>query len=252
MDVLPPLLPDLASQLESYLLHPQLLPIHDTGPAQQFWPRRPDPLALLPAPLGPSAPLDTQLRVVRDPCTGRVTGFEEVALSAAEAGTTAKNSTSLRRAPGPLDESTRGSATNYPFWPGGFDAVSVAEVEAASGAGGGDQLDFSPAALLHCPPGFEAGIDFFKLGQAEERAGVKDEPEVDQLEELAGKKVVVVEDVLNLASLLYQDSDILESWREAEEKEGGGKAAKKKAAVTANLAGEADSLLLLTENGGKY
>ncbi len=37
-----------------------------------------------------------------------------------DAGTTAKNSTSLRRAPGPKDEATKGSTTNYPFWPGGF------------------------------------------------------------------------------------------------------------------------------------
>ena len=33
-------------------------------------------------------------------------------------GSTAKNSTSLRRRPGPLDQSVRGSSTNMPFWPG--------------------------------------------------------------------------------------------------------------------------------------
>lgn len=29
---------------------------------------------------------------------------------------------SLKRAPLPPEEATRGSAVNYPFWPGGFDA----------------------------------------------------------------------------------------------------------------------------------
>ena len=34
---LPPLLPPLAEQLERYLTQPQLLPLHDTEPAQQSW-----------------------------------------------------------------------------------------------------------------------------------------------------------------------------------------------------------------------
>ncbi len=53
-------------------------------------------------------------------------GFKEVTLSGA--GSTAKNSTSLRRAPGPPDEATRGSSTNYPFWPGGFEEPDFTQV----------------------------------------------------------------------------------------------------------------------------
>ena len=34
---LPPLLPPLAAQLERYLTQPELLPLHDIGPAQQSW-----------------------------------------------------------------------------------------------------------------------------------------------------------------------------------------------------------------------
>ena len=33
-------------------------------------------------------------------------------------GLTAKNSTSLQRAPGPLDQSVKGDSTHFPFWPG--------------------------------------------------------------------------------------------------------------------------------------
>ena len=36
-------------------------------------------------------------------------------------GLTARNSTSLLRAPGLPTTSVKGEATNYPFWPGGLD-----------------------------------------------------------------------------------------------------------------------------------
>ena len=35
-------------------------------------------------------------------------------------GLTARNSTSLQRAPGPPSTSVKGEATHYPFWPGGL------------------------------------------------------------------------------------------------------------------------------------
>ena len=34
---LPPLVAPLAEQLEEYLVRPDLLPIHDTAPAQRSW-----------------------------------------------------------------------------------------------------------------------------------------------------------------------------------------------------------------------
>jgi antiviral helicase SKI2 len=46
-------------------------------------------------------------------------GYEEVEISSL--GETAKNSLSLNRAPGAKDEGLKGSSTNFPFWPGGFD-----------------------------------------------------------------------------------------------------------------------------------
>lgn len=54
----------------------------------------------------------------RDPTTGKLLQFREVAVD--DIGHTAKNSMSLRRAPGLPSEGVRGSSTNYPFWPGGF------------------------------------------------------------------------------------------------------------------------------------
>ncbi len=78
--------------------------------------------------------------------TGRVLGFKEVSLK--DAGTTAKNSTSLLRKPGPPDEFTRGCSNNYPFWPGGFDVDQpVVAPETDS-----EILD-DASTYLTCPPG---------------------------------------------------------------------------------------------------
>lgn len=129
---------------EQYLLHPELLPIHDTGPAQQHWRRTRNPNNILHSE---PCPVQHVIKVVRDPCTGQVTDFVEQRLEAASTGTHAKNSSSMKRALAPPDSSFRGSAANYPFWPGGFDLPS-SEVDDRC-----DELDFSPAKLLHCPPG---------------------------------------------------------------------------------------------------
>jgi len=157
MDVLPPLLPSLASQLEDYLLHPELLPLHDTPPAVRFTRREPRPLALLSSR---PAPRDFVLKVVRDPTTGTVQDFVEKRIKGA--GTTSRNSSSLQRAPGPPEESTRGSATNFPFWPGGFELPPLPTHNQGDTV---PELDFSPSKLLHCPPGFTRGVDFYALAQ---------------------------------------------------------------------------------------
>merc|ERR1712121_260846 len=120
MDILPPLLPSLSTQLEAVLQHIHLLPLHDVGPAQETWPRISNPMALLHSQ---SQLSEFQLRAVRDPSTGHVIDWEEV--RSEQAGSTARNSSSLQRAPGPPEEATRGSTTNFPFWPGGFDLPDI-------------------------------------------------------------------------------------------------------------------------------
>ena len=91
MELVPPVLPSLADQLEQYLLRPDLLPVHSPGPAQQSWAREPRPLGLLHTP---SLPSDYELRAVRDPATGRVTDWREERRS--DAGSTARNSSSMQ------------------------------------------------------------------------------------------------------------------------------------------------------------
>jgi len=201
MELIPPILPSLSQQLEQYLLHPELLPIHDTGPAQQHWPRKMCPSNLLHTN---SMPMDAVLKVVRDPCTGEVTEFVEQRI--ASAGSTGKNSSSMRRAPGPPEESFRGSASNYPFWPGGFE---VPEVNVADDI---DELDFAPEKLLTCPPGFEHGIDFYKL-KLQELSSCGSGVDID-LQVLETKPEP--SSVLNLADVLNETDDILAMFKDPE------------------------------------
>ena len=168
MDLIPPLLPSLSHQLgmtltlsklslnitnvEQYLLQPELLPIHDTGPAQQHWRRTPEPMNILHTEV---CGRQHAITVVRDPCTGEVRDFVEQRLAMGDTGTTAKNSSSMKRALAPPDSSFRGSAANYPFWPGGMELPEIGEEVAI------DELDFSPDKLLHCPPGIEMKAKHF-------------------------------------------------------------------------------------------
>jgi len=149
-------------------------------------------------------PMDAVLKVVRDPCTGEVTEFVEQRI--ASAGSTGKNSSSMRRAPGPPEESFRGSASNYPFWPGGFDLPEVTVADDI------DELDFAPEKLLTCPPGFEHGIDFYKLKLQELSscgAGVDVDLRVlgTELEQST---------VVNLADVLNETDDILAMFEDPE------------------------------------
>ncbi|XP_078603715.1 superkiller complex protein 2-like [Branchiostoma floridae x Branchiostoma japonicum] len=193
---LPPVLQDLQAQLRGYLQRPEDLPIHDFQPAQKFWPRERDPEALYSADV---CPLQTTLQVERNPTSGELLGYKEVYLQ--DTGISAKNSLSLRRPPGPPTEATRGSSTNYPFWPGGMDEPDLGTVLGEEGAG---NIDFEND-LLSCPPGFEHGVDFKKLKKKEE-----------QLAKMAAPSQHAP-NVLNLADILAGDDGM--DWSEEEEEE---------------------------------
>ena len=190
----PPVLPTLEEQLDEYLLRPDLLPIHRRR-RLHFWPHVPQPMRLLRCDL---APVDTTLEADRDEVTGAVRGFKECPVAAA--GSTAKNSTSLSRAPGPPDEATKGNSRNYPFWPGGFDAQEAPGLEEIEGEVEDilRELEGGGAGLKTCPPGFVRGIDFGQFQGSRAKAESKEE-------------------VLNLASALLADEDSLGVW-ESDEK----------------------------------
>ena len=91
--------------------------------------------------------------------SGKLIGFKEVDIKGA--GSTAKNSMSLSRAPGPPDEITTGSTSNYPFWPGGFDLPELPADFNISDMAKKCLMDIEdPSKHLTCPPGFDHGMEF--------------------------------------------------------------------------------------------
>uniref|UniRef100_A0A670I0A8 SKI2 subunit of superkiller complex n=1 Tax=Podarcis muralis TaxID=64176 RepID=A0A670I0A8_PODMU len=111
---LPPHAEDLASELEQrFLSSPDWLPIHHFERSHRFWPREKDIQSLFEVDV---TPVHSTLQAERNPTTGELLGFREALVD--NMGLSAKNSLSFQRAPGPPVEALRGSATNYPFWPG--------------------------------------------------------------------------------------------------------------------------------------
>lgn len=133
--------------LTSYIINPQL-PFHD--PQLNLLAREPNLNRLYYA-----APCTASTTLVahRDLRTGAIIDYVEVPIDSAES--TPTNSMSLKRAPGPPESATKGSATNYPFWPGGFDEPINDEIAALIT----DNLNFETE-LLTIPPGFTHGFDF--------------------------------------------------------------------------------------------
>ncbi|KAL7016749.1 hypothetical protein ACKWTF_010116 [Chironomus riparius] len=147
---------DTESQLKKYLLSPHLPKIHEPQP--HFFPRQTkafDKLFHIP----PSAQ-NTQIVAQRDPQTGKIESFVEIETD--NAGSDSKNSFSMQRAPNRESQATRGSASNFPFWPGGFDAPKedIKNLEI-------DNRDFEEN-LLSIAPGFTDGIDFSQLKKKKE------------------------------------------------------------------------------------
>ncbi|XP_071551875.1 superkiller complex protein 2 [Panulirus ornatus] len=191
---LPPVLPSLKEQIEEYLITPEELPIHDPVHSRRWFPRKPEPIRLYSISLFPPS---TCLEVERDPATGDITGLREVLNK--DAGATAKNSSSMRRAPGPPEETVRGSSTNFPFWPGGFpEPVLVKEsVEAEF------QLDSENYIAKH--PKLSRGMTFEKPEKVPEK---EEEKPVQKATEM----------VVSITDMLKVDESVLKIFDEKEEK----------------------------------
>lgn len=143
----------------------------------------------------PRGAASTTLLPDRDPISGEILDFVEVSINDSEK--TARNSMSLRRQPGPPENATRGSAINFPFWPGGFD-----EPEQRIESLHVDNSIFE-ADLLTIPPGFSHGLDF-------------DDDLPTNVKSSSGHAAA---ESVNLLSLIEDDHNILGMWKEIEKKE---------------------------------
>ncbi|XP_068695347.1 superkiller complex protein 2-like [Montipora foliosa] len=201
---LPPLFaPDLKCDLEKYLLDPTSLPIHDFHKTQRFWPRERDSESLLFADV---CPVPSTLKVERNPTTGELLGYNEVMLT--DTGSTAKNSMSLLRQPGPLSASVRGESTNYPFLPGGMETQETSK----AGLVLDGELNFEKD-LLSMPPGFTTGVFFNDVKEGEEEEVIHLEKDLST--STSTPQVLAMADIMagtTLEDLEYSDEeDELES-----------------------------------------
>lgn len=169
--------------LRNYILYPDL-DIHDPQPEVLF--RTPDETNLYHLP---SCPASTTLIPQRDYVTGKIVDFVEVPVP--DAGCDARNSMSLRRAPGPIEEATRGSVMNFPFWPGGFEEPekNIESLEI-------DNFDFEND-LLSIAPGFTSGLQF-ESGKG--KAATAEEIEKSK------------QDTVNLLDVLQQGNSEIDDW----------------------------------------
>ncbi|KAM7360479.1 superkiller complex helicase subunit twister [Cochliomyia hominivorax] len=141
-------------KLQNYILSPELS-IYD--PLPDIISRKFNEMRLLNLPRGPAS---SKLVPKRDLITGKITAFVEVDLE--NVGANPNNSTSMKREPGLLDETVRGSAMNYPFWPGGLDepAKEIKRLEMP-----GFEIE---GEILSVPPGFKNGYDFMNNEKCKE------------------------------------------------------------------------------------
>lgn len=145
---------DAEARLRKYVLDPYLPMIHEPKP--NYHPRQTTSYNHLFHI--PPCPANTQIIAQRDPQTGDIVNFIEAPIE--NAGSDARNSFSMQRKPGPQEQATRGSAANFPFWPGGFDEPKDAILELVDG-----DVDFDED-LMSVAPGFPSGIDFSHLPRA--------------------------------------------------------------------------------------
>lgn len=131
----------------------------------------------------PPCPADTQIVAQRDQQTGKVVKFIEVNIE--NAGSDAKNSFSMQRAPTDQSQATRGSASNFMFWPGGFDVPKDDIMDITI-----DNKDFEEN-LLSVAPGFSTGLEF----QVKKESKKEENVEIDLLSVLENRD----EDIFNIS-----------------------------------------------------
>lgn len=139
----------------------------------------------------------------RDPQTGLIIDYVETAVNDAEC--TATNSMSLTRAPGPPSTATKGSAVNYPFWPGGFDEpINDVATLLQNSATLETLLDDSE--LMTVAPGMAYGINFAKdVGDRQRPTHRHSDGDDDDIVE-----------TIDLLSLVETEQNILGMWAAAE------------------------------------
>ncbi|XP_045452941.1 helicase SKI2W [Melitaea cinxia] len=211
----PPVFDDLEEKVKEYILNPERLPIHKWEKSVSHWHRTPDIDSLFKKN-EPELELDTTLEVVRDPITGEIVGLEEVSISV---DNEAEN-LSMSRAPLPPSLATRGSTTQNPFLPAGFeDELQKMLDEAAKCTEISIDLEedepgkFLGEELLTTLPGSDKRIVFAEDGMTLLEQENKDGSQKEKKEEIE------LEININLEEVVENTSHLIGLWQDDEKQE---------------------------------
>ncbi|CAH2045537.1 unnamed protein product, partial [Iphiclides podalirius] len=162
----PPIFEDLNDRVKEYLLRPERLSIHKWERSQTHWHRQTDVDSLVKFE-DDDFGIDTTLEVVRDPITGEITGVEEVSIPVEDD----EDSLSMSRAPLPPSLATRGTTTQNPFLPAGFEEEIQKMLDEAAQSGeininleDDEPGKFLGEDILTTPPGSKESVLFANDG----------------------------------------------------------------------------------------
>lgn len=149
--------------LEKYIKEPLLPKLQD--PKLSYFPYTLQANSLQNLFHIPPSAINTQIVAKRDQQTGKIQEFIEIEIE--NAGSDSKNSFAMQRAPNNQNQATRGTASNFPFWPGGFVEKPIDDIKDLIV----DIDDFNDVQnLLTVAPSFSNGLDFSHLKRIQEKA----------------------------------------------------------------------------------
>ncbi|KAL0869185.1 hypothetical protein ABMA27_007468 [Loxostege sticticalis] len=233
----PPIFDDLNERVKEYLLKPERLSIHKWERSQTHWHRKSDVNSLFTIDDDEVGP-DTTLEVVRDPITGEIVGLEEVSIPVEDD----EDSMSMSRAPLPPSLATRGTTTQSPFLPAGFEEElekmlnDVAQFEKIVIDLENDEPGkFLGEDILTTPPGCKEGVLFHEDGMT-----VLNHESKEEAEKVDDEEKVDIQIKVNLEEVVDNNAHLVGLWKDVEPQPKATKAAKK---VEMQTEGDDDNFL---------
>ncbi|KPJ18138.1 Helicase SKI2W [Papilio machaon] len=179
---IPPIFDDLNDRVKEYLLKPERLSIHKWERSQTHWHRKTDIDSLIKFE-DEDIGLDTTLDIIRDPITGEIVGLEEVSIPVEDD----EDCLSMARAPLPPSLATRGTTTQNPFLPAGFEEELQKMLDEATKSGeininleDDEPGKFLGEEILTTPPGSNESVLFDNDGFTLLKSGSTGEQKLDK------------------------------------------------------------------------
>ncbi|XP_026314967.1 helicase SKI2W [Hyposmocoma kahamanoa] len=208
---LPPILDDLSERVKEYLLKPERLSIHRWERSQTHWHRETDVDSLFKIDDDDVKP-DSTLEVVRDPITGEIIGIEEINVPQEDD----EDSLSMSRAPLPPSMATRGTTTQSPFLPAGFEEELKKMLEET---GQHAEININLEAkevgkflgeeILTIPPGCKEGVTFDTDSMT-----VLNHPYQEETKKIESKEDIDIQIKINLEEVVDSNAHLVGLWND--------------------------------------